>query len=114
MTEIFKLYTLFCDIGKTQASVLVPAGEEVHDNTISHTVSSCGGCSQWSELKLGKVEAEIKAETLQQFGTDAESYTGIYDGRVNQLSQLLVDQAQFIRGTEHKIVVAMCTPIGAE
>ena len=112
MSEVFKLVSLYCDVGKTQATVYIPAEEELHDNTDSYAVTPCVRCKKWSETKIKKVEAEIKEETLYNFGTDSDAYTGIHDGRANQLSQLLVDQARF-KGDEYKIVVGMCTPIGA-
>ena len=110
MSEVFKPVSLYCDVGKTQATVYIPAGKELRDNTDSCVVTPCAGCKQWSEAKIKRVETEIREETMDNFGTDSDSYTGIRDGRTNQLNQLLVDQSRF-RGGEPKIIVGMCTPI---
>ncbi len=112
--EISQPFSLYCDVGKTQATVLVPAGTDMRDNVDSHVVEPCQGCKKWSPQKIAQVERDIKVETMENFGSDDENLTGIRDGRVNQLSQLLVDFARFKRGEPHKLVVGMCTPIGTE
>ncbi len=108
--EIFIPHSLYCDTGKTQATVMVEAGADMRDNVEGFVEEPCVGCKQWSKEKVKRTEAEIRVETLTQFGSDDESLTGIRDGRVNQLEQLLVDLARF-KGGEHKLVVGMCTPI---
>lgn len=109
-SEIFVPYSLFCDVGKTQATVLVPSDADLRDNVDSFVGQPCTGCKRWSEEKIRRTETEIKTETLAQFGSDDDSLTGIIDGRMNQLEQLLIDLARF-KGGEHKLVVGMCTPI---
>ncbi|HPR99628.1 MAG TPA: hypothetical protein PLU63_02300 [Candidatus Woesebacteria bacterium] len=108
--EIFVPHLLYCDTGKTQATVMVGVGTDMRDNVESFVEEPCAGCKHWSKEKVKRTEAEIRTETLVQFGTDDDSLTGIRDGRVNQLEQLLVDLARF-KGGEHKLVVGMCTPI---
>lgn len=108
--QIFKPLSLYCDTGKVQATVMVEASADLRDNVDSFVEIPCHGCKHWSVEKVRHTEAEIRAETLAQFGSDDDGLTGIRDGRVNQLEQLLVDRARF-RGGEHKLVVGMCTPI---
>ncbi|MBI5356309.1 hypothetical protein HZB78_01715 [Candidatus Collierbacteria bacterium] len=99
MAEVFSLY---CDVGQTEATVLVEVGADLRDNVDCFVTEPCKGCKKWSAEKIGKVEAELKEEWGDR--------SGIRDGRANQLEQLLVDRARF-KGGEHKLVVAMCSPI---
>lgn len=112
-TEIFIPHSLHCDMGKTRATVMVRAGADMSDNVDSYIEEPCVGCELWSKDKVQETEAEIRNETFAQFGSDNDSLTGIRDGRMNKLEQLLVDLARF-RGGEHKLVVGMCTPITKE
>ena len=109
-TEIFQPLSLFCDTGEVQATVMVEASADLRDNVTSFVETPCPGCKHWSVEKVRRTEAEIRAETLAQFGSDGDGVTGIRDGRANQLEQLLVDRARF-RDGEHKLIVGMCTPI---
>ena len=111
LVDIFKPYSLYCGVGKTQATVMVPADNDMRDNVDSHVSTPCQGCKKWSIEIIRKTEREIRAETLEQFGSDDDSLTGIRDGRQNLLEQLLVDIARFKRGESHRLVVGMCTPI---
>ncbi len=108
--ETYRPFSLYCDLGETKATVMVPADEKMQDNVYSFVEAPCAGCRRWSAEKLRRTEAEIRSECLTQFGSDADNITGIRDGRINQLEQSLVDRARF-RGGEHKLVVAVCTPI---
>lgn len=108
--EIFVPLSLFCDVGKTQATVLVPSDADLRDNVDSFVEQPCAGCEHWSKEKVRRAETEIRAETLAQFGSDGDGLTGIEDGRMKLLEQLLVNSARF-RGGEHKLIVGMCTPI---
>jgi hypothetical protein len=100
MSEVFKPISLYCDVGKTQATILVNGGE-LFDNAEGYVTTSCAGCIHWFLQKIRKVEREIKVE----YGEESQA------DRVNQLEQHLVDQARFLGG-ESKIVVATCTPLG--
>ncbi len=111
LVDIFRPYSLYCDVGKTQATVMVPVDADMRDNVESHVSAPCSGCNKWSLEKIRRTEREIREETLAQFGRDDDSLTGIRDGRQNQLEQLLVDIARFKRDESHRIVVGMCTPI---
>jgi len=102
MTEIFNPIKLYCDVGQTEASVLVASDADLRDNVDAYVTEPCKGCKKWSVGKIKKSRQEVKAEWGDQ--------SGIRDGRTNQLEQLLVDRARF-KGGEHKLVVGMCTPI---
>jgi len=108
--EIFRPLSLYCDIGQVQATVMVNASADLRDNVYSYVEIPCPGCKYWSVEEIRHTEAEIRAETLAQFGSDDDGLTGIKDGRANQLEQLLVNRARF-KGGEHKLVVGLCTPI---
>ena len=102
MTEVFNPISLFCDVGQVQATVLVQAGADLRDNVDGYVMYPCQGCKKWSAEKIKQVEREVKEEWGDR--------SGIRDGRVNQLEQLLVDRARF-KGGESKLVVGMCSPI---
>lgn len=102
MAEVFNPFSLFCDVGQVQATVLVEAGADLRDNVDGYVTEPCRGCRKWTTDKIKKVEREVKAEWGDQ--------SGIRDGRANQLEQLLVDKARF-KGGKHQLVVGMCTPI---
>jgi len=102
MTEIFNPINLYCGVGKTEATILVATDADLRDNVKGFVTEPCKGCKHWSGEKIRKVETELKEE----WG----DCSGIRNGRLNQLKQLLVDRARF-RGGEHKLVVGMCTPI---
>jgi len=82
----------------------------MRDNVNSFAEAPCPGCKYWSVEKIRHTETTIRAETFENFGSDDDNLTGIRDGRLNQLEQILVDLARF-KGNEHKLVVGMCTPI---
>ncbi len=102
MTEVFNPISLYCDVGQTEATVLVEADADLRDYVEGYVTKPCKGYKKWSVEKIKKVEAEVKEEWGDR--------SGIRDGRVNQLEQLLVDRARF-KGGEHKLVVRMCSPI---
>ena len=103
MTEIFRPINLFCGVGKTTATILVPAGEELHDNTDGFVENSCSGCREWPPEKIKDIESELEAEWGKQ--------SGVREDRAYQLQQLLVDRPRF-KGGKSKIVVAYCIPVG--
>ena len=102
MAELFSPISLYCDVGKIEATILVEADADLRDNIDGFVEKPCEGCKKWSVEKIRKVEAELKEEWGDR--------SGIRDGRANQLEQKLVDRARF-KGGEHKLVVDMCTPI---
>ncbi len=105
MIEIFKPVNLYCDIGKTTATIFILAGEELHDNTNGYVTILCEGCKRWSIDKIKKTETELIQE-----GDEPDI---MVDNRVNKLEQLLVDKARFC-DCKSKIVVCYCTPVGCK
>jgi len=100
--EVYQPFKLPCTVSGTQAEVLVPAGDSLVDNVEGFVTAPCNGCGHWSAEEISRIERELKAEFGEQ--------SGIRDGRVDQLQQLLVDRSRF-KGGEHQLVVAICSPI---
>jgi len=102
--EIFKPFKLYCDVGKVEATINVKGGELI-DNAKGFVEAACSGCQHWTNEKVREVDQDLEAE----WGPEVVNH-----GRVQTLQQHLVDQARFIKGVESKIVVGMCTPLGAK
>jgi len=101
--EIFKPIKLHCGVGETLATINVKGGQLV-DNAKGYVESACVECVHWTDEKVRQVDTEVEHE----WGPEH-----VHQGRVNKLEQHLVDQSRFRREVEKKIVVAMCTPLGA-
>ncbi len=99
MSEIFKPMSLYCDVGKTTATIFVNGGELV-DNAEGYVTTPCNGCVRWSLPKIRKVEKEV----YEEYGEESQA------DRINQLEQQLVDQSRF-KGGESKIIVGLCSPV---
>jgi hypothetical protein len=98
MTEVFQPKSLYCDVGKTTATIFVNGGELV-DGAKGYVSNPCDGCVQWSRKNILKVEQEATEEHGGDYPSD----------RINRLGQLLVDRSRF-KGGKSKIVVSMCSP----
>lgn len=105
MTEIFKPINLYCDTGKTTATIHIPAEENLRDGIGGYVMTPCNGCQHWSLEGIKNVEQQLKAEWGDK--------SGITEGRANQLKALVVDKSRFVGG-DSELVIAMCSPIGCD
>ena len=106
MVENLKPISLYCSVGKTEATIYVPTESDLKDNVDGHVETPCKGCQHWSDENIKKVEQEL----YKEWGDGS----GITEGRVNKLRVLLVDQSRFKKSVEPKLIVAMCSPIDAK
>lgn len=103
MVENLKPISLYCSVGKTEATIYVPTESDLKDNVDGHVEKPCEGCQHWSDEKIKEVEQELKEEWGDK--------SGITEGRANKLRVLLVDQSRFKKGAKSKLAVVMCSPI---
>lgn len=89
-TQVFKPYSLFCEMGNTTATVMVPVEWDLQGRVQGFIDKPCLGCSAWSEKKISTIESEIRADALEQFGSDDEHFTGITPGCKNKLYPILL------------------------
>ncbi len=106
MVENLKPISLYCGVGKTEATIYVPTESDLKDNVDGHVETPCEGCQHWPDENIKKVEQELKEEWGNR--------SGITEGRAYKLRVLLIDQSRFKKGAESKLVVAMCSPINAK
>jgi len=98
MTEVFQPKSLYCDVGKTMATIFTEDGE-IKDGVQGYITKPCEGCTKWTSQDILNVEQKATDEHGGDYPSD----------RINRLGQLLVDRARF-KGGDSIIVISLCSP----
>lgn len=106
MTEMGTLARLYCNVSGTEAEVDIGKNTEPFDRCRSFVHAICDGCTCWTPALIRFAQLDLEAA----YGPGSSD---IDPERTHLLEQLIVDAARF-RGGQKNLMVAVCTPIGAE